>query len=1104
MAGRIGHGEGSWRLVFFPISLRVETHLPKVFYEALATRLNEVVRGELKPPSAGADPAAHYEDQCRWLLDIAIAKKIPVLIIVDGIDEALGDRFDAKWFPRGGGSLLRLLVSARLQIGDEDAQGWVQRLGWTTGVRVQTRNLPLLEYDDVRDLLLRAGAPVEMLAARAEVIQKLYELTSGEPLLLRYYVEDLWKRGDEAGRLTVEALNNFKPGFEEYFRNWLARRQHDVWEEEKVQYDSPTLNTYLVVLACAYGRLTAEELGEVAGRLHDIPVSFRAESALRPLRRFVIGTDRRSHDGTAGYILSHPKLGEFLCEEYFDKHQVKHSRQAFVDWGHDVLNRLNGGTLCPKKVPLYLLQYLARHFESVKAPASDFMPLAEEGWLRAWQNFEGGYRGFAHDIETAYKIATQTDTDSRLHLGFRQRCQLIRSSIFSLADTPPLLLDLCVRFGVVSRTEALFRARNLADPAERAQALAFLAISGPPEAREAGIQEALGVVRSIDDEFVRADGLKRVLVTVPDLSPRLVAAALDVTVTLSPGNGSTRSGALEALAPRLGGGDLKAAALAAEEIVHPRERSFARLCVDIRRLGLADLLPSERTDHARVLLDEIARLEWGFVRARFLILISPHLDGDLVARVIDIARTGTWKDYASVLAALLKHEKELSISLDEEVTSAKQESTIFEFTEFLEALLPYLPKHLQRQAASASSLMISYPRNWENTVYRALRIAIVVPYLPKQEADAVIAAALKILSAKDNFHTRERCRAIKLLAPNLSENHLDPGLRRCSELPIREAGSGTRYVELRAYALHALVQKFEKSKPEVLSSALKASLHEAERIGDVEERAEALAALVPFIPEPVSDDRSRKILAAGDVPESATRFKLVAALARHMPKDRRDRFFDMKQLLIEAAKLRHEFTRNEAVAALISQLPGDLIEQAYTVATEIAVNLDARALAAMVPYVDGNDRKIAIDRALDAAISAGAELYDICFQTLHAIAPYLRSDQVSIAQELAESLASDMPGAKTAIDRLLAVSRPDGSEDSGRELSEGYSDCEPLGETRKPVNALLAEVENWAYQKRPYVFRDLAEHALAAERATGEHTIAEVVRVICDIGSWWP
>src|SRR5262249_46467555 len=47
-SGRVGHGEGSWRLVFFPISLRFSTNVPKVFYEALAARLSEVVQRDLK------------------------------------------------------------------------------------------------------------------------------------------------------------------------------------------------------------------------------------------------------------------------------------------------------------------------------------------------------------------------------------------------------------------------------------------------------------------------------------------------------------------------------------------------------------------------------------------------------------------------------------------------------------------------------------------------------------------------------------------------------------------------------------------------------------------------------------------------------------------------------------------------------------------------------------------------------------------------------------------------------------------------------------------------------------------------------------------------
>ncbi|MFL5279728.1 MAG: hypothetical protein ACJ8AW_01685 [Rhodopila sp.] len=101
MAGHVGKSEGSWRVVFFPISLRYSTNLPRVFYEALAARLNEAVDGDLKPPAEGADPAAYYEDQCRRMLSIASGRNLSVLIIIDGIDEALGGALRRTGF-RGG------------------------------------------------------------------------------------------------------------------------------------------------------------------------------------------------------------------------------------------------------------------------------------------------------------------------------------------------------------------------------------------------------------------------------------------------------------------------------------------------------------------------------------------------------------------------------------------------------------------------------------------------------------------------------------------------------------------------------------------------------------------------------------------------------------------------------------------------------------------------------------------------------------------------------------------------------------------------------------------------------------------------------------------
>ena len=79
---------------------------------------------------------------------------------------------------------------------------------------------------------------------------------------------------------------------------------------------------------------------------------------------------------------------------------------------------------------------------------------------------------------------------------------------------------------------------------------------------------------------------------------------------------------------------------------------------------------------------------------------------------------------------------------------------------------------------------------------------------------------------------------------------------------------------MRARALSAFIQRFASSQPELLTSALITSLEEVEIIGDGNGRAKALATLVPFLPLPISDDSIRRILTAGDVPESVARFEL--------------------------------------------------------------------------------------------------------------------------------------------------------------------------------------------------------------------------------------
>jgi hypothetical protein len=94
--GVIGHGEDCWRLVFVPISIRFRTNRPEVYYEAIARGIAEILDEDLAPPRT--DPAAYYEDQCRMLLEQAISRNQRILTVIDGLDEALGERFSAAWF----------------------------------------------------------------------------------------------------------------------------------------------------------------------------------------------------------------------------------------------------------------------------------------------------------------------------------------------------------------------------------------------------------------------------------------------------------------------------------------------------------------------------------------------------------------------------------------------------------------------------------------------------------------------------------------------------------------------------------------------------------------------------------------------------------------------------------------------------------------------------------------------------------------------------------------------------------------------------------------------------------------------------------------------
>jgi hypothetical protein len=66
------------------------------------------------------------------------------------------------------------------------------------------------------------------------------------------------------------------------------------------------------------------------------------------------------------------------------------------------LRDLNATLVEAKDVSHYALQFLRGHFGNTDRPATEWIEFIEDGWRRAWEQFEGVPRGFANDVQATW------------------------------------------------------------------------------------------------------------------------------------------------------------------------------------------------------------------------------------------------------------------------------------------------------------------------------------------------------------------------------------------------------------------------------------------------------------------------------------------------------------------------------------------------------------------------------------------------------------------------------------------------------------------------------------------------------------------------------
>jgi hypothetical protein len=971
--GVIGHGEDCWRLVFVPISIRFRTNRPEVYYEAIARGIAEILGEDIAPPRT--DPAAYYEDRCRMLLEQAIARNQRVLIVIDGLDESLGERFSAAWFPRRLGARLRLLVSARLQVGDRDASGWLERLSWQAGVRVATCDLPSLHVRGVAVLVNTAGIFDEHAGAREGLATTLHTLTGGEPLLLKLLVEDLRERSDERA-LVPGDLQRIQPGLRGYFEDWLDR-QREVWRSERrdgLEIDEPTISAYLAVLGCAYGPLTAEELNDVARRVHPIAPAFRTEEALFPLRRFVVGTGRRSQQEDAGFVLSHPRFGEFLRDEYFDHIRIEQTQAAFADWGRDILRRLAAGELPPARTPSYALEYLGQHFDDVAAPPATLMALTEEPWMRAWEALEGGHRGFSEDVVRARKVAERTGHSSEPYRAWQLRCNLIVSSIASSgANLPAQLLLRCVEAGIVPVRQALHWA-DYQSSENRAKTLTGLAAYMPegerPNVLAEALNAAISALSSTDGELGALVGLVPVLPE--DLLPRafeVVAAGLREIGEHFAAN------LINALSSR----DLRRACQAVLAATAAQESGLYRGYV--RTLGaLAPILPESLLCSA---LDAIEALDDGRYweeQTQALVLLGPFAPEDrrvalqqrVLQRISTIGLAELQERFLVSAAPQLDHEA-LRQALS--IARAMDREQIGFAT--VAALAPHLRADL---AIEAFDILWSRNALWNGPE----AIAAVAAHLPDPVRTERFAQLLDHLQGSSS----RRCSAaVRALAPHLPETLIGTALTRAES--IADGGSRTR----------AIIALFPRLVGPDRDSVIEEVLQAVRAIEDSWTRGQVLAEAVKSgMAEAILIEEALNTIALQ--PQGWARLDGLVGIAPWIPSD-------LGEKALEIALGIEQRWRVEALALIAPRIKPVLLTRVLQHVEQLTTDKwREEILQALAPYLNEEQLAMAIDLARTLGQSSRrATLVGF-------LAPYLSDRLLADALSIARAVGDDSERAK--------------------------------------------------------------------------------------------
>jgi hypothetical protein len=565
----------------------------------------------------------------------------PIVLVTDGLDEA--DSL-AGGLPFG----LPLLLPYGVFVIGTYRTGRSPRRPDTPATVVPIRKQDPLNLRDIDDYLANESRE-EVLAARlaqagtdpATFASLLAERCGGVWVYLRYVLHEL-----RIGLRGPDEISDLPAGLHSYYADQVRHWQRDpAWHAG--------LLSLLATLAVAREPLSAASLARLAGGLDPAAVQRWCDLTIRPL---LSAAEAPSADGILQYEIYHASFRELLNGSAGDRPgelddqpyellalagelgqaaAEAHSHICDSYLGH--FGGLDAG-LPALAADLetasidsgYPLRHLSHHLCHI-GRVGDLHTLlaiahADSGdrevstWFAAHDHADSGISYLADVARARSASAVATDHDlngSRLAptLGMEIRYALMAASITSITSKIPLdLLPQLISTGVWSPRHSLDRARRIADPISRLDALLVACGQLDAEERPAALVYALAAAAAITDATDRAQALAGLAPHLPEAKqPAILGQALAAATAITDSNSRTK--ALDRLAPHLPTDLLPQALAAATTITNDLDRAWA----------LTDLAPHLPTDLLTQALAAATTITNDDARARALTGLAPYL-----------------------------------------------------------------------------------------------------------------------------------------------------------------------------------------------------------------------------------------------------------------------------------------------------------------------------------------------------------------------------------------------------------------------------------------------------------------------------------------------